>query len=212
MLPIVSVGDASLISAFLDHAEKARGLSARSRNVGLAAIRSFFRYVALEEPRRSALVQRVLAMPNKRFEKRQVNYLTRPEVEALLAAPNRNTWSGRRDHALLVVAVQTGCDAPSWPVSASRTSRSDAALTCGAAEKAGRNAARPCEGDRRAPPQLAPGTPRPAFRPCLSQFDASNYRHTTTVHLLRAGVDINTIRAWLGHVSLETTNRYAERT
>ena len=85
-----------------------RGLSARSRNVRLAAIRSFFRYVALEEPVRSAVVQRVLAMPNKRFEKRQVNYLTRSEVEALLAAPDRNTWSGRRDHPLLMVAVQTG--------------------------------------------------------------------------------------------------------
>ena len=100
--------DAPLIGAFLDHAEKVRGLSARSRNVRLVAIRSFFRYVALEEPRRSAVVQRVLAMPNKRFEKRQVNYLTRPEAEALLAAPDRKTWSGRRDHALLVVAVQTG--------------------------------------------------------------------------------------------------------
>ncbi len=100
--------DAPLIGAFLDHAEKVRGLSARSRNVRLAAIRSFFRYVALEEPRRSAVVQRVLAMPNKRFEKRQVNCLTRPEAEALLAAPDRKTWSGRRDHALLVVAVQTG--------------------------------------------------------------------------------------------------------
>jgi site-specific recombinase XerD len=100
--------DAPLIGAFLDHAEKERGLSARSRNVRLAAIRSFFRYVALEEPRRSAVVQRVLAMPNKKFEKRQVTYLTRPEVEALLAVPDRHTWSGRRDHALLMVAVQTG--------------------------------------------------------------------------------------------------------
>jgi site-specific recombinase XerD len=100
--------DAPLIGAFLDHAEKTRGVSARSRNVRLAAIRSFFRYVALEEPRKSGVVQRVLAMPNKKFEKRQVNYLTRPEVEALLAAPDRHTWSGRRDYALLVVAVQTG--------------------------------------------------------------------------------------------------------
>src|SRR5215831_8683603 len=100
--------DAPLISAFLDHAEKERGLSARSRNVRLAAIRSFFRYVALQEPRGSALVQRVLAMPNKKFEKRQVNYLTRSEVEALLAAPDRHQWSGRRDHALILVAVQTG--------------------------------------------------------------------------------------------------------
>ena len=92
--------EAPLIGAFLDQAEKERGLSARSRNVRLAAIRSFFRYVALQEPRRSALVQRVLAMPNKKFEKHQVCYLSRPEVEALLAAPDRKTLSGRRDHAL----------------------------------------------------------------------------------------------------------------
>src|SRR5215470_8116007 len=69
--------DAPLIGTFLDYAETVRGLSARSRNVRLAAIRSFFRYVALQEPRRSALVQRVLAMPNKKFVRRQVNYLTR---------------------------------------------------------------------------------------------------------------------------------------
>jgi integrase/recombinase XerD len=100
--------DAPLISAFLDYAQKERGLSARSRNVRLAAIRSFFRYVALQEPRCSALVQRVLAMPNKKFERRQVGYLTRNEVEALLAAPDRETQSGRRDHALLLVAVRTG--------------------------------------------------------------------------------------------------------
>jgi len=100
--------DAPLIGTFLDHAEKVRGLSARSRNVRLAAIRSFFRYVALQEPLRSGLIQRVLAMPNKKFVRQQVNYLTRPEVEALLASPDRHTWSGRRDHALLLVAVQTG--------------------------------------------------------------------------------------------------------
>ena len=88
--------DAPLIGTFLDHAEKVRGISARSRNVKLAAIRSFFRYVALQEPRRSALIQRVLAMPNKKFVRRQVNYLTRPEVEALLASPDRHRRSGRR--------------------------------------------------------------------------------------------------------------------
>lgn len=99
---------APVIGAFLDHAEKKRGLSARSRNVRLAAIRSFFRYVAFQDPGHSGLVQRVLAMPNKRFEKRQVSFLTRDEVEALLAAPNRESWSGRRDYALLLTAVQTG--------------------------------------------------------------------------------------------------------
>jgi site-specific recombinase XerD len=100
--------NATLISRFLDHAEQERGISARSRNVRLAAIRSFFAYVALQEPTRSDVVRRVLAMPNKKFEKRQVTYLTPVEVRALLAAPGRKSWSGRRDHALLLLAVETG--------------------------------------------------------------------------------------------------------
>jgi site-specific recombinase XerD len=100
--------NATIIGKFLNHAEQERGISARSRNVRLAAIRSFFAYVALEEPTRSDVVRRVLAMPNKKFEKRQVTYLTPVEVKALLAAPDRKTWSGRRDHALLLLAVETG--------------------------------------------------------------------------------------------------------
>ncbi len=100
--------DAPLIGAFLDHLEKDRGNSARTRNVRLAAIHSFFQYLALEEPGHSAVIQRVLAMPSKRFDRRLVGFLTRPEMEALLAAPDRHTWSGRRDHTLLLVAMQTG--------------------------------------------------------------------------------------------------------
>jgi site-specific recombinase XerD len=97
-----------LIGAFLDQLEKARGNSARSRNLRLTAIRSFFRYAAFEDPVHAGLIQRVLAMPSKRFEKRLVGFLTRAEIEALLAAPDRTTWAGRRDHAFLLVAVQTG--------------------------------------------------------------------------------------------------------
>ena len=100
--------DAPLIGSFLDYVEKERGNSARSRNVRLAAIRSFFRYAALQEPTHAGLIQRVLAMPNKRFERRPIDFLVGPEIEALLRAPDRNTWSGRRDHALLLVAVETG--------------------------------------------------------------------------------------------------------
>lgn len=100
--------DATLISAFLDHVENERGNSPRSRNVRLAAIRSFFRYAALQEPLHSGLIQRVLAMPNKRFERRPIDFLVRPEIDALLAAPDRSTWAGRRDHALLLLAVETG--------------------------------------------------------------------------------------------------------
>jgi len=100
--------DAPLICAFLDELERSRSTSPRSRNVRLAAIRSFFHYAAFEAPAQSAQIQRILAIPSKRYTRNLVNFLTRPEVESLLAAPDQQTWSGRRDHALLLVAVQTG--------------------------------------------------------------------------------------------------------
>lgn len=100
--------DASLIVGFLDHLEKNHGLSIRSRNLRLTAIHSFFRYAALEAPDHSAQIQRVLAIPSKRFTRTLVRFLSRPEVDALLAAPNRGAWSGRRDHAFILTAAQTG--------------------------------------------------------------------------------------------------------
>ena len=100
--------DAPLIGAFLDHLERGRGNRARTRNARLAAIHSFFRYVALQEPAHAAVIQRVLAMPSKRYDKRTIDFLTREEMEALLAVPDRNTWVGRRDHAMLLLALQTG--------------------------------------------------------------------------------------------------------
>ena len=100
--------DAPLIVAFLDEMEKRRGISPRSRNLRLTAIRSFFHYIALEAPAQSAQIQRVLAIPGKRHTRTLINFLTRPEMDALLGAPDQRTWSGRRDHAWLLVAVQTG--------------------------------------------------------------------------------------------------------
>jgi site-specific recombinase XerD len=100
--------DAALIISFLDHLERNRGLSARSRNLRLTAIHSFFRYAAFEAPDYAAQIQRVLAIPSKRFTRTQVHFLSRPEIEALLAAPDQRTWFGRRDHAFLRVAAQTG--------------------------------------------------------------------------------------------------------
>ena len=100
--------DPAVIGAFLDSVESQRNNSARSRNLRLTAIRSFFRYAAFEAPAQSGLIQRVLAMPSKRYEHKLVGFLTRPEIDALLAAPDRHTWLGRRDHAFLLVAVQTG--------------------------------------------------------------------------------------------------------
>ena len=100
--------DAPLIGAFLEHLEWQRGLCARSRNLRLTALHSFFRYAAFEAPAHAAQIQRVLAIPSKRFTRPLVPSLTRPEVDAVLAAPDRRTWFGRRDHAFLLVAVQTG--------------------------------------------------------------------------------------------------------
>jgi site-specific recombinase XerD len=100
--------DAPLIVTFLDSLEKQQALSVRSRNLRLTAIHSFFRYAAFEAPAHSGQIQRVLAIPSKRFTRTLVEFLTRSEVDALLAAPDRHTWSGRRDHAFILVAVQTG--------------------------------------------------------------------------------------------------------
>lgn len=100
--------DARFVGQFLDHLEKERGNSSRTRNARLAAIHSFFRFVALEEPASSELIQRVLAIPSKRWDRALIGFLTRPEIESLLAAPDQQTWIGRRDHAMLLVAVQTG--------------------------------------------------------------------------------------------------------
>ena len=100
--------DASAISAFLDHLEAERANHPRTRNARLAAIHSLFRFASLRHPEHAALIERVLAIPSKRFARGLVSFLTDDEVEALLAAPDTTTRIGRRDHALLQLAVQTG--------------------------------------------------------------------------------------------------------
>jgi site-specific recombinase XerD len=100
--------DAPLIGAFLDDLQERRKNGARTRNARLAAIRSLFRYAALRHPDRSSLIERVLAIPPKRFDRRLVTFLTEPEIAALLAAPDKTTWTGRRDHALFSLAAQSG--------------------------------------------------------------------------------------------------------
>jgi integrase len=100
--------DAPLVGAFLDDLQAQRGIGARSRNLRLTAIRSLFGYAAFELPEHAEQIQRVLAIPAQRCTHEQVHYLSRPEIDALLAAPDRSTWSGRRDHSWLLLAVQTG--------------------------------------------------------------------------------------------------------
>lgn len=100
--------DEPVITAFLDHLETQRGNGARTRNLRLTAIRSLFTYAALRHPEHAATIQKVLAIPPKRFEKKVITFLTADEAAALLDAPDQARWEGRRDRALLVVGLQTG--------------------------------------------------------------------------------------------------------
>jgi integrase/recombinase XerD len=100
--------NASTVVAFLQHLEAERGNSIRSRNARLAAIHSFFRFAATRHPEHADDIQRVLAIPHKRSRRTDITHLDHPEIVGLLAAPNLLTWHGRRDHALLLVALQTG--------------------------------------------------------------------------------------------------------
>ena len=100
--------DAPVVLRFLNYLEQERGNSVRSRNIRLSAIRSFFRMVALRDPDSIGMVTRVRAIPNKREDKKLISYLTRPEIQALLATPDSSTWSGRRDYALLLTLYNSG--------------------------------------------------------------------------------------------------------
>jgi integrase/recombinase XerD len=100
--------DAPLIGSFLKHLEDDRGNNIRTRNARLGAIHSFYRFAALEHPEHAHTIARVMAIPTKRHERNTVTYLDRDEIQALLAAPDKGTWLGRRDHALLALTIQTG--------------------------------------------------------------------------------------------------------
>jgi len=100
--------DAPTILAFLDYLEQQRGNAIRSRNIRLSALRTFFRFVALRDPESIEIVTRILAIPTKREDKKLVGYLTRPEIDSLIAAPDRSSWIGRRDHALLRTMYNSG--------------------------------------------------------------------------------------------------------
>jgi integrase/recombinase XerD len=104
--------DAPLIAGFLDHLERERGNSIRTRNTRLAAIHSLFRFAALAHPEHAESIARVLAVPPKRFDRALITYLTEPEVDALLAACDQASWTGRRDHALLRSPCRPGCGSP----------------------------------------------------------------------------------------------------
>ena len=134
--------DAAVISGFLQHLETSRGNGTTTRNARLTAIHSLFRYAALRVPEHAALITRVLAVPAKRAAKTQVCFLTGKRLEALLAAPDRGTWHGRRDHALILLAAQTGLRVSELTRSPPTTFTSAPGLTSGAPERAGNSDAR----------------------------------------------------------------------
>ena len=136
--------DAPLISAFLDHVENERGNSPRSRNVRLAAIRSFFRYAALQEPTHAALIQRVLAMPNKRFERRPIDFLIGPRSMRYLRRPIEAGGLGAAITRCYFSPSKPGFAAPSSPDSESNPSCSNEAPTCAASARVARNDALRC--------------------------------------------------------------------
>ncbi len=100
--------DAPVVLRFLNYLEQDRGNAVRSRNIRLSAIRSFFRLVSLRDPDSLGIVTRVLAIPNKREDQKLIGYLTRPEIQALVVAPDQSKWVGRRDHALLLTLYNSG--------------------------------------------------------------------------------------------------------
>ncbi len=232
-----------VVRLFLRHLEEKRGCSVSTRNQRLAAIHAFARFIGARSPEHLSWCAQVSAVPFKKASKGTLPYLDKPEINALLAAPDRRTRQGTRDHALLLFLYNSGarCDEAARLVVADLyLGSSPAVKILGKGNKvrlcplwtstantlraltAGRGAQDPVFLNRRGKPITRFGIYAMVSRyarhattkdvPSLSTKRVSPHviRHTTAVHLLRAGVDINTIRAWLGHVSLDTTNVYAE--
>lgn len=238
--------DREVILAFLDHLERDRGNGARTRNARLTTIRSFFRHVAASDPASLAVAQRVLAIPNKRTVSKPPTHLGTPELAALLAAPDRGTIRGRRDHALLLFLARTGArvseaigvDATDLRLELPRQVllhgkgrkervvplTADLASTLQALSRErglGRHENRPVFVGTRGERLTRFGATHAVRRAAriatsrLPSLDASVvsphvFRHTLAMTLLRSGVDLVTIQAWLGHSQVATTHRYAE--
>lgn len=233
---------ADRVRAFLDYIERERGCSGVTRNQRLATIHSLARFVGMRSPEHLDWCSQLRSVPFKKVAKTVIGYLDKPEVEALLRAPNRRTSLGSRDHALLLFLYNSGARAdeaaslrvsnlqlgtspsvrilgkgnkwrvcPLWPVTV-------ATLRPLVAEKGadehvflGRTREPITRfGVHRIVKAYATGAAKSVDSMQGKRISPHIMRHTTAVHLLRAGVDINTIRAWLGHVSLSTTHVYAE--
>src|SRR6516162_3057970 len=232
----------ALLRSFLEHLEKERGCSGATRNLRLAAIHSLAKFIGMRSPEHVAWSTEIRAVPFKKTPKSSLTYLDKPEIDALLKAPDLRTPQGSRDYALLLFLYNTGArveEAAHLTINAITWSNSPAVRLVGKANKtrscpiwkrtadalkplvAGRNTPEFVFLNRRDEPltrfgiySLVRRASDQASRTLLSiaakRISPHCLRHSCAVHLLRSGVDINTIRAWLGHVSLDTTHVYAE--
>jgi integrase/recombinase XerD len=230
------------VRAFLNHIEHDRRCGVATRNVRLSTVHSLARFIGMRSPEHLAWCAEVRAIPFKKTTKTIVGYLEKPELAALLRAPNRSTPLGARDHALLLFLYNSGAradEAAQLTVGRLQLGTSASVRILGKGNKwrvcplwpATVKVLRPLIADRDPDDPVFRGrTGEPLTRfgihrlvtayahaackhvPTLATKRVGPHlvRHTTAVHLLRAGVDINTIRAWLGHVSLDTTHIYAE--
>jgi site-specific recombinase XerD len=233
-----------VLRGFLDHLERERKCSIRTRNQRLAAVHAMARFIAERSPEHIAWCSEIRAVPFKRFTRNELTYLDKPEMDALLAAPDRRTQQGVRDHALLLFLYNSGARVseaaslligdlhlpaskigdvqlrgkgrkmrrcPLWPATVNvllALVRDRAADQPVFLNRYGRAISRHGIHSLLRKHVRAASASHPSL---LSRpISPHTVRHTTASHLLRAGVDINTIRAWLGHVSIDTTNIYAE--
>jgi site-specific recombinase XerD len=228
--------DPSLVVDFLERLEAERGNTTRTRNNRLAALRSFFRHVAMNEPVHALRCQRILAIPQKRAQKKTIEFLSREEIEALVAAPDRATWRGRRDRTLLLVFVQTGLR-----VSELRSLRRDS-VVLGTGAQGRKRRCTPLRRDAVAAltawldeQRSAPKAPLfPSSRggristdaierlvakhataaqstcPSIAEKNVTPHvlRHSAAMALREQGADLSVIALWLGHESVETTQMY----
>ncbi len=236
---------ADRVIAFLQHLEDERGNSPTTRNVRLAAVHAFFRYLAGQQPDRLEHCQRVLGVPFKRTQSRTVDYLEYDEIQAVLSAVDRSTTDGRRDYALIATMFNTGarvqefvdlrpCDlqlirpfharlfgkgrkerlCPLWPQTA------ELLLAFLAEHEIDTSSQKPLFRNHRGRPLTRFGVRYILAKYCdrarsaVPTIDGKrlhphSMRHSTAIHLLKSGVDLVTISQWLGHASINTTNRYA---
>jgi len=238
--------DASAVQDFLDHLERKRGNEIATRNNRLAAIRSLFTFVAAEEPSLADHCHRICAIPLKRAPVRSVLYLEQDEMQALLAAPDRSTGAGRRDHVVMLFLYNTGARVqeltdvrasdlqlgrppqvllrgkgrkericPFWKSTARelRGLLGEAAISLDSDHRIFLNAqSKPITrfGVDYILKKYAPVAAKTVPTIEGKRVSPHTIRHTAAVHMLNAGVDLNVIRNWLGHVDLRTTSIYAE--